>query len=334
MKTASCVLALLWIILSISSANAGSRPDDLAGDDRRSLKNNTPPPLTKEGHHENPSASVPRAAEPGRALPPTSFIPYSGARDPQSVKLEKMRNDYYRDVRKLDEQYRGIQEKFFKAAGTDEQKNFRKQLESIIHEKNDLTAKFRKEYDQTLKSQAPLIPVTPSHPNTPSPTAPLAGSPGGIPQQHKSMADFFDHRIRELGGPGLDKRTRELLTLGDNINDIEKALNQKYAEMIKNPSLTSKQKFQIEADIRQEKRMLAELYSSALHGRSPDPSKWAPQSGDPVWHDPPPAPKTTQSGGIPNLLDTRPYVGDWLGDRIEKYIVLPALAVIGLGGAP
>ncbi len=46
MKKASCVLALLWIILSISSVNAVSRRTIWRGDDRRSLKNNTPLSLT------------------------------------------------------------------------------------------------------------------------------------------------------------------------------------------------------------------------------------------------------------------------------------------------
>jgi hypothetical protein len=95
------------------------------------------------------------------------------------------------------------------------------------------------------------------------------------------MADFFDQKLKELGEPGLDKRTKELLKFGDNITDVWKALDQKYSETISNPSLTEKQKYVVEKAIRQEKRMLAEVYSAALSGRSPDPSKWAPQPGDP-----------------------------------------------------
>jgi|GEM_PF-2893170 len=309
MKRAAVFFLAILVVTSFNPVYSGSRHPGLAPDDRSALPGSTTP---------SPHSTQPPTVQPRSSVPPIPNTPYTAPQGPVNTKLENLRNNYSRDLKKLDEQYRAHQDKSFKAPiGSQQRKDLQQQMDSITKQKTALNDKFNKEYNQILGSQTPSPPSTPP-PAKPTP-APVPHSPvaGSGPNQPKSMAEFFDQKLRELGGPGLDKRTKDLLQLGDNITDVWKALDKKQAEMLNNPSLTAKQKYDIEKEIRQERRKLAEIYDAALHGRTPAPAKWAPQPGDPVFKEPPQA-KPQEPSRLPNYAPIPTAIQDWVNGLIGK----------------
>jgi len=315
MKKVAVVFVAMLVLVCVHSGFAGRGHPDLQKDDRPGLQR-TPT---------------------GPSVTPIPHNPNTGPQDPQTVQRTKLLDNYNRDIKKLDGQYRGLQDKLFKEPiGSKQRQEIQRQMEQIRKQETALSDTFNKDWNQTIGSRTPTQPTTlPADRTTPTaPSAPPSG--GGFPHQSKSMADFFDQKLKELGGPGLDKRTKGLLKLGDNITDVWKALDRKYNETISAPNLSDNQKWQIETDIRQERRMLAEIYSAALSGRSPDPSRWMPQPGDPGPPRVPQAGPKAGPSGIPDITGNflRNVFGEKVGTWIEWNIVAPVLAAIGLGGAP